>query len=409
MSKELNRELAELAVKIGVNVQKSQPLVISAPVDAYELVRECVKVAYEQGSSYVYVNYKDEPVTRMHYESVATEELARVPNWTVEREQEYIDKGSCFLNIISSDPDLLNGIDSDKIRTVRMSRMKAMQKFQYYTMNNIGQWSIIAYPNEKWAKKVFPDLDTGKAMEELQKAILYTSRVECGKTVDNWNAHKDEIFHHVEILNRHSFKELRFHNEIGTDITVGLIKDHIWEGASAYTPKGVEFLPNIPTEEVFTMPDRRRINGTVYASKPLSYGGKLIEGFHLTFKDGVVVEYGAQKNEDVLKTLLETDEGSKSLGEVALISYDSPISDTGILFYDTLFDENASCHLALGACYPTNIKGGVDMSTEELYELGGNDSMNHVDFMFGTRDLSVVGITQEGEEVTVFENGNFVF
>ncbi|MBQ1477871.1 MAG: aminopeptidase [Erysipelotrichaceae bacterium] len=403
------KEFARLAVINGVNVQKGQPLVIDAPVDAYAFVKECVKVAYEQGASLVYVNYTDEDITRLNYEYAPTEVLARVPSWQQDRYQDWIDQGVCMLHIVSSDPDLLNGIDPEKIKTVRMARMKAMHKYQYYTMNNIGQWSIVAWPNLKWAKKVFPDKDDEEAVQALWDAILFTSRVEEGKTMDNWDVHNKQLRVHSKLLNDYAFKELYFRNSLGTDLRVGLIKDHIWEGGSSFNAKGAEFHPNIPTEEVFTMPDRRRINGTVYASKPLSYGGNLIKDFSFTFKDGVVVDYDAKEGKEVLKGLLDTDEGSKSLGEAALISYDSPISKSGILFYDTLFDENASCHLALGACYPENVKGGLEMSQEDLYELGGNDSLNHVDFMFGTEDLEVTGITWDGKEVPVFAKGNFVF
>ncbi len=408
MKKELMREFALLAVTNGANVQKGQPIVINAPVDAYELVRECVKAAYEAGASMVMVNYNDDPVNRMHFEYGETDVLKEVPEWQLARQQYYIDKGVCFLHIVSSDPDLLDGIDPAKIREVRMERMKATHKFQYYTMNNIGQWSIIAVPNLKWAKKVFPDKNDEEAYQALEDAILYTSRIEEGKTLDNWAKHNAEIQEHARIMNGYAFKELHFKNNYGTDLTVGLIKDHVWHGGCDETPTGVVFNPNIPTEEVFTMPDRRRIDGVVHASKPLSYGGKLIDDFTLTFKDGVVVDYDAKENKETLKNLLETDEGSKSLGEVALISYDSPISKSGILFYDTLFDENASCHLALGACYPYTVKGGTEMTTEELYELGGNDSMNHADFMFGTEDMEVTGVTWDGKEVQVFEKGNFV-
>ena len=209
-------------------------------------------------------------------------------------------------------------------------------------------------------------------------------------------------------INELNFKSLHFKNGLGTDLTVGLIKDHIWAGGCDETTKGVLFNPNIPTEEVFTMPDRYNINGTVVSTKPLSYGGVLIEDFKLTFKDGMVVEHSAKENEETLTNLLDSDEGSRSLGEVALISHNSPISNLNVLFYNTLFDENASCHLALGNCYPTNVKGGTEMSDDELQELGGNHSMNHVDFMFGSEDMSVVGTTYDGQEVVIFDKGNFV-
>lgn len=402
-------EYARLAVINGANVQKGQMLVINAPVEAYEVVRECVKVAYEVGASRVMVQYSDGDNIRQDYENMALEELCEVPEWVVSRAQYCIDKKCCVLHISGEDPDLLNGIDPKKLQQASISRMKAMKKFQYYTMNNVGQWSIIAYPNLAWAKKVFPDKGDEEAMDALWEAILMTSRIEKGKTVDNWNKHNKEIHDHCVIMNKYNFKALRFKNSLGTDLRVGLIKDHKWEGGyDIASGNNAAFNPNIPTEEVFTMPDRYHIDGKVVSTKPLSYNGTIIPRFELTFKDGQVIEYKADANEEVLKNLLETDKGSKSLGEVALISYDSPISNSGILFYDTLFDENASCHLALGACYPTNVKGGTELSAEELYELGGNDSMVHVDFMFGSEDLSVTGECHDGSEIAVFKDGNFI-
>ena len=406
----LVKEFAELAVINGVNVQKGQPLIINAPVEAYELVRECVKVAYKQGSSKVTVNYLDDIKSRLDYENVETDVLKEVPDWQIKRKEYEIDKKSCYLHIIGEDPDLLNGIDAEKIKESSLARMKAMQPYQYYTMNNIGQWSIIAYPNLAWAKKVFPDKDDDEAMLALWNAILYTSRVELGKTLANWEKHNEEIHNHSKIMNEYNFKSLHFKNSSGTDLTVGLIKDHIWEGGYD-TAKGdfkVAFNPNIPTEELFTMPDRYHIDGKVVSTKPLSYNGTIISRFELTFKDGQIVDYDADDNKDILKNLIEMDKGTKSLGEVALISHDSPISNSGILFYETLFDENASCHLAIGACYPTNVKGGTELSRDELYELGGNDSMEHVDFMFGSSDMSIIGIGYDDKEVEVFKDGNFI-
>jgi len=404
----LLKEFAELAVVIGTNVQKGQLIQINAPVEAYKLVEKCVEVAYKQGACRVQVDWQDNPITRLGFENMTTEELCEIPDWQIDKIKYGIGRGICYLHIISDDPDLLNGIDPNKIKEASLARMKKTKPFQYYSMNNIGQWSIVAYPNIKWAKKVFPDKEDDEALKALWDAILMTSRVEEGKTIENWKAHNAEIQKHTKLMNDYNFKELHFKNSLGTDLKVGLIKDHIWEGGCDKAKgNGAMFNPNIPTEEVFTMPNRYDIEGKVYSTKPLSYNGNLIENFNLTFKDGKVVEFHAEKNEEVLKNLLEMDEGSKSLGEVALISYDSPISNSGILFYDTLFDENASCHLALGACYPTNVKGGTELTTEKLYELGGNDSMNHVDFMFGSKDMSVIGTTYDGKEIEVFKDGNF--
>ncbi len=408
ISEKILDEYAKLAVVIGANVQKGQPIVIYGPVEAYEFIHKCAKQAYLAGASKVEVEYRDNVLSRYDYEFVETDTLKEVPSWKVDKIKDGIDKGICKLNIISPDPDLLEGIDATKIREVQRAWMQATSKYSYYTMNSIGQWSIVAYPNVVWAKKVYPDLNDKEAYEKLWEAILYTSRCSEDKSVeDAWNEHNAEIRNHSSKLNNYNFKSLHFKNSLGTDLVVGLVKDHVWEGGSEISARGIEFNANIPTEEVFTMPDRRHIDGTVVSTKPLAYSGKLINQFKLTFKDGRVIAHEAVNNQDILENLLDTDEGSRSLGEVALISHDSPISNMNILFYDTLFDENASCHLALGQCYPTNKKGGADMSEDELYEVGGNKSMNHVDFMFGNADMNVIGTTYDGEEIQIFKDGNF--
>ena len=409
-NKELLKEYAELLVKIGVNVQKGQPLVINAPIEAYRLVRECVKVAYKQGASRVSINYLDDIKDRLDFENMETAEMCKIPEWTLNKRKHEIEQHTCYLHIIGEDPDNLKGIDTNKIKEYSLARMKALQPYQYYTMNNLGQWSVVAYPNQSWANKVFPNLSDEEALEKLWEAILKTSRVEIGKTKNNWDIHNKEIRDHCKQLNEYNFKSLHFKNSLGTDLVVGLIKNHIWEGGNDVA-KGeykVLFNANIPTEEVFTMPDRYHIDGKVVSTKPLSYNSNIISRFTLEFKDGKIVDFKADDNEAVLKDLIDMDEGTKSLGEVALISYDSPIQNSGILFYETLFDENASCHLAIGACYPTNVKGGTELTTKELYQLGGNDSMEHVDFMFGSSDMSIVGLTYDGKEIEVFKDGNFV-
>lgn len=411
INEEILNEYASLAVEVGVNVQKGQTLLIKAPIEAYKLVRACVLKAYEVGAKSVEVEYYDDLKTKLDFTYKDKETLSSFPRWQALKIEELIKEDYCAISIIGGDPDLLSGLDGDKINSSLMARKKALADYQYYFMNSVGQWCVIAYPELSWAKKVFPELSDDKAMNALWKAILKTSRVKLNKTVLNWQKHDEELLLHTKKLNEYNFKTLHFKNSLGTDLRVGLIKDHIWSGGKEYASGKykVAFNANIPTEEVFTMPDRYHIDGTVYSTKPLSYSGKLIPSFSLTFKDGEVIDYDAKENKDVLKSILDTDKGSKSLGEVALISYDSPISKSNILFYDTLFDENASCHLALGACYPTTVKDGDKLSSEELYKLGGNDSLNHVDFMFGSRDMSILGEKYDGEIVEVFKNGNFVF
>ncbi len=409
MNESILRKYAKLAVRSGVNVQKGQPLVITASVRDADFTEYCVEEAYKAGASVVNVKWNDEVISHMDYEYQDTETLKIIPDWFIDRVRYEHDNKACYLHIESETPGFMSDIDQEKLTARRLVYMEKMKPYRAYTMNNIGQWSIVALPNPKWAKRLFPDLAEDKAVEALWKAILTAVRVrEDNDPVAEWEAHDKELADHCRILNDHQFDKLHFESETGTDLYVGLVKDHIWCGGIGETPEGICFNPNMPTEEVFCMPDRNRVDGKVVASKPLSYNGKVIEDFWFEFKDGAVVDYGAGKSEEALKQLLDTDEGSKHLGEVALISYDSPISNMNILFFNTLFDENASCHLALGRCYAENIKGGYDMTEEDILAAGGNQSLNHEDFMFGTRGMKVTGIKADGSTVEIFRNGNFV-
>ncbi len=403
------RKYAKLAVCSGVNVQKDQPLVINASVRDADFVEYCVEEAYKAGASQVSVHWSDEVITHMDYEYQDTESLKIIPDWFTDRVRYEHGKKACYLHILSDTPGFMSDIDQEKLTAARLAYVEKMMPYQAYTMNNIAQWCIVSLPNPKWAKKLFPDLPEEKAMEALWDAILTSVRVrKDNDPVAEWVEHNRELASHSSLMNDYRFDKLHFESETGTDLYVGLVKDHIWCGGACETPDGVWFNPNMPTEEVFCMPDRSRVDGKVVASKPLSYNGKVVEDFWLEFKDGAVTDYGAEKAKEALDQLIETDEGSRHLGEVALISYDSPISNMNILFFNTLFDENASCHLALGRCYPENIKGGSEMTEEELLAAGGNHSLNHVDFMFGTREMKITGIKADGSTVEIFRNGNFV-
>ena len=409
MNELILRKYAKLAVCSGVNVQKGQLLIINASVFDHKFAEYCVEEAYKAGAGEVIVKWSDENISHMNYEYESVETLSNVPDWAVERVKDEHARKACYLSIDSSTPGLMSDIDPQKMKTSRMAYMKKMEPFMSYTMNNEGQWCIVALPNPKWAKKVFPDKSEEEAVKALWDAILYSVRVrEDNDPVEEWQKHDDDLLNHCNILNDYQFDYLHFKNNKGTDLKVNLVKNHIWVGGGCTTPDGVFFNPNMPTEECFCMPDKDNVNGIVYASKPLSYSGRVIEDFWFRFGNGKVVEHGAAKNVEALDELLNTDEGSRHLGEVALISYDSPISNLDILFFNTLFDENASCHLALGRCYPENVEGGIEMNEDELKAAGGNTSMNHVDFMFGTEDMTVTGVTFDGKEIKVFENGNFV-
>jgi len=410
MNKELLRKYAKLAVCSGANIQPGQLLVITASVKDYEFVTMCVEEAYKAKASLVHVDWSNEDNDKLTYEYASIETLTEVPQWKYDKREYAQNKGCAYLHIISDTPGLMKDIDPEKIKAARIATMKKMKPLREYTMANRGQWSIVALPSSGWAKRVFPDLEETAAIEALWKAIFTSVRLsENNDPVAEWKEHDEKLAHYAEVLNNHQFEKLHFKNSIGTDLYVGLVKNHVWAGGASFTDKGVIFNPNMPTEEVFCMPHKDNVEGKVVASKPLSYSGKVIQDFWFEFKKGRVENYGAKTELATLTDLLNTDEGSRHIGEVALISYNSPISLMNVLFYETLFDENASCHLALGDSYPENVEGGLEMNEEQLAAAGGNSSMNHVDFMFGTKDMSVVGIKEDGSEVTIFENGNFVF
>lgn len=410
MNKEnLLKEFAKLAIRVGINIQPKQYLIVNAPVEAYEFVRIVVEEAYNAGAGNVIINWKDDTVNSLYYQNVSDEVLTEVPQFLIDKYRYVLDKGAALLSITSPNPNVYKNVDPMKMAMASNASNSKLKFFSDYTMASRTQWAIIAYPNYEWAQQVFPTLPKEEAYEKLLEAILYTSRVEEKKdSVQEWNNHMKNLEVHNQILNDYNFEKIHFKNGIGTDLEIYLVENHIWAGGGEMSEKGVFFAPNIPTEETFTMPHNKKINGTVVSTKPLNFRGKLISKFKLTFKDGVVVKYEADEEIETLKSLLETDEGSKSLGEVALISYDSPISNLGIIFYNTLFDENASCHLALGNAYSMNIKDGTTMPEEELVKLGYNVSNVHVDFMFGSSDMEIVGTTHDGKEIQIFRKGNFV-
>lgn len=406
----LLKEYAKLAVRVGASVHEGKVLVINSPASCYEFTRLLVEEAYLAGAKKVEVNFNDDVINHSHYQYCDVEVLKNTEDWVIKKFEYYKDEEVILLSISAPTPGLMADIDPKKIQEVSIASSKRMAFFREYQGSPRCQWSIVAMPTVPWAKKVYPNDSDEVAYEKLLKAILDASRVrEDGTSVEAWNEHVASIRKHNDILNEYNFKSLHFKNGLGTDLTVELVKDHIWCGGDEVTSSGVHFNPNIPTEESFTCPDKFGVNGVVYATKPLNYGGNLIEDFFIKFENGKAVEFGAKNAEESLKSLIEFDEGSCYLGEVALVEDDSPISQSGILFMNTLFDENASCHLALGRCYSINIKDGVEKSVKELEELHCNNSLTHVDFMFGSADMEVIGETHSGEKVVVMKNGNFVF
>jgi len=405
----LLEKYAKIAVQIGANVQKNQRLIVNSSTETRELARVIAKQAYIVGAKSVDIIWNDAYIARYGYEYMSDAELSTVPEWTIQRYHHYVDEGACLISITSPITGINEGVDSSKIQKANVAMSKAISFFRNHTMSNHTQWCVIAAPNAVWAKKVFPNKPEAEAIDALWEAILKASRVrEDNDPVAEWEKHNTILAKHNKILNSHQFASLHFQNKLGTNVTVKLVENHIWCGGVENSTKGVEFNANIPTEETFTMPHKYGVDGTVFATKPLDYQGNLIEDFWLEFKNGKVVAYGAKKQQNTLKNLLESDEGSSRLGEIALISHDSPISNSGILFLNTLFDENASCHMALGRAYPINVKGGVDMTPEQLEAVGYNSSLVHCDFMFGSADMHIVGTTHEGKKVEIFKNGNFI-
>lgn len=409
MLENLIEKYAELTVKVGVNVQKDQNVVIRGTTETKELVRAITKHAYLAGARKVYVQWSDDYVSKYMYEYAKVETLEDVENWVIEQAKYHVDNSSCFISITSPIPGLNAGLDGSKITKAMIANQKATPFFQSHLMANKTQWVVIGAPNLIWAEKVFPNLKGEEAITALWVAILDSARVYGNNNpIADWKLHNETLSKHNELLNKLNFKHLHFTNKLGTDLIVELVNDHIWAGGAEVSGKGVIFNPNIPTEESFTMPYKFGTQGRVYATKPLNYQGKLIEDFWLEFKDGKVVDFKAEKEHDALAQLINSDEGSAYIGEIALISHDSPISNTNILFYNTLYDENASCHMALGKAYAMNVKGGTEMTDEQLAKAGANHSMVHSDFMFGSNDLKIVGLTQDDKEVLLFENGNFI-
>lgn len=405
----LVNKLAKLAVRVGVNVKPNQVVVIRGTTETKELIREIAEEAYLAGARSVHVQWSDDYIGRSALKHQTVEELESIPSWLIEQNKDFVEKGACFISVTSPIPGLNKDVDPIKAQKQGIAAQKALGFFREHLMGNKVQWTIVAAPNLIWAKQVFPKLNDQEAVEALWKAIFDASRV----TLDNdpikeWARHNEVLLKHNEILNKYNFKHLQFKNSLGTDLIVELVNNHVWAGGGEHALNGAYFNPNIPTEETFTMPYKWGTRGKVVATKPLNYQGKLIEDFYLIFKDGKVVEHDAKKEKQALDNLLDTDENSRYIGEIALISHESPISNTNILFLNTLFDENASCHMALGRAYPMNVKNGVNTPIAELEKIGYNNSMVHADFMFGSKDMEIIGLTQDGLEVQVFKNGNFV-
>ncbi|WP_175614532.1 aminopeptidase [Piscibacillus halophilus] len=405
-TKEQLTKYAKLAVEKGVNIQKGQALFINAPIEAREFVHYVVDAAYDAGAEGVTVNWSDEVLIRKGYEREPLHILEDVPEWFVEKQLSHVKKGGALLTIYAPNPDLLEGIDAERVAKATKAKSQALSEYKTYIMNDRVQWSIVSVPTDKWAKKIFPDKGLDEAVTSLWEQIFSIVRVDQENPIQAWKDHNETLYKIRDYLNDKQYHSLEYQSE-GTNMTVELPENHVWAGGGAVAENGAEFNPNMPTEEVYTAPHREGINGTVTNTKPLNYNGNLIDGFTLTFENGKVVDYKAETGEETLKHLLDTDEGATRIGEIALVPHSSPISQSELIFYNTLYDENASCHLALGEAYPTNVRDGEKMSQEELKEKGINTSLVHEDFMIGSADLTVYGVTKDGKKEPIIENGDW--
>ncbi len=408
MNKLQLKRYAKLLAKVGVGVKKGQWVVVQAELDQPEFVEMCVEELYRAGAGKVTVEWAHQPLAQLHYKYQSTESLSETAKWEIEKLELRKKELPAMLYLDSEDPDGLKGIDQDKFTAVRMARTKVSKPYRD-AMENRYQWCIAAVPGKAWAKKVFPGLMVNAAVEKLWEAILKASRADGPDPVREWARHNDEIAARCDRLNQMGLTALEYHSSNGTDLRVGLMENSLFLGGGEEDLSGRYFNPNIPTEEIFITPKAGEAEGVVYSTKPLSYQGELIEDFSIRFEGGKVVEVKAKKNVALLEKMIAMDEGAKMLGECALIAYDSPINNSGILFYNTLFDENASCHLALGRGFSNCVRGYENMSDEALKEKGVNDSMIHVDFMIGAKDTEIVGIAKNGARVQIFKNGNWAF
>ena len=408
MRKAQLQRYAKLLAKTGLNIKKGQTVFIEAGLDQPDFVTMVVEECYKAGASEVYVDWSHQPVGKLNSNYRSLESLSEMKPWIKSKWEFKAKNYSCRLFIESEDPDGMSGVDQEKMSKARVALFPQVKPFRQ-ALENKHQWCIAAVPGKAWAKKVFPHLSESKAVEEMWKVILHTARADGRSPIKAWKDHNADLAARCKYLNALGLKYLEYKSANGTDFKVELLEDGIFTGGNEKTLQGRVFNPNIPTEEVFTTPKAGAAEGIVYSTKPLSYMGELIENFSLRFEGGKVVEAKAEKGEALLKHMVSMDEGAGKLGECALIPYDSPINQSGVLFYNTLFDENASCHLALGHGFNECLKGFEKLTDEECKARGINDSMIHVDFMIGSRDMSIVGITKTGERVQIFENGNWAF
>ena len=407
MKQTVLRSYARLIARVGVNIQKGQNVNITCGLDQPKFVELLVDECYKAGARYVKVEFNYQPLAKLHYRHCSVTTLSKVEEWEKARYQHYVETLPCRIYLTSDDPDGLKGINQEKMAKAGQKRYPIIKPY-LDQMDNKYQWCIAAVPGAAWAKKLFPELPKGKAIEKLWEAILFTSRV-TDDPVAAWEAHNKDLHDRCEYLNKLGITELHYKGENGTDLTVGMIPEAEFKGGGDNSLQGIFFNPNIPTEECFISPMRGKAEGIVYATKPLSYQGQLIENFSLRFENGKAVEAHAEKNEELLNKMITMDEGAGYLGECALVPVNSPISESGLLFYETLFDENAACHLAVGRGFADTIKGFENKTLDECRKLGINESMIQVDLMIGYEGLDIDAKTADGKTVPIFRKGKWAF
>jgi len=401
-------EYLELVIREGVGLQPGQQLVINCSVDCAFVARMAMEVAFKAGASNVYIRWNDDICGRIKFLMAEDAIFDKYPVWDKLKIDTLSDEGAAFLTFFSSDPEVFKGVDPGRLSRYSIATSAALKDYREKLMSGGIRWCVTSVPAESWAKKVFPDTEsTDEAISLLWKNIFAATRVGEGKAVEKWRTHISALKNRVKALNDYRFESIHLKNSAGTDLFIELPKTHLWTGGGDAANDGISYLPNIPTEEIFSAPKADGVNGTVVGTMPNVFRGNLIEDFTITFKDGKVVSFDARSGKEHLENMINDIPGMDRLGEIALVEHDSPISNTGILFYNTLYDENASCHLALGSAYPDCIEGGSSMTEDQRREAGINISDNHHDFMFGSADMSITGITASGDEVVIFKDGNF--
>ncbi len=407
MKKTVLRSYAKLIATMGVNVQKGQEVFIVAELDQPEFVKMVAEECYRAGAKRVVVDWCYQPLDKIQVRWRSQKNLGTIADWEEARWKHYVDEIPCRIYLVSEDPDGMKGVNQEKMAKAQQAKYKVIKPYRDQ-LENKYQWCIAAVPGVAWAKKLFPNLSKAQAVEKLWEAILDASRVD-EDPIAAWKAHNDDLAARCAYLNSLNIETLVYKSSNGTDLRVGMIPEAEFKGGGEYSLNNIFFNPNIPTEEVFISPMRGKAEGIVYSTKPLSYQSQLIENFSVRFEGGKAVEVHAEKNEELLKKLISMDEGAAYLGECALVPYDSPIQKSGLLFYETLFDENAACHLALGMGFADTIKDFEKYTLEECRKMGVNDSMIHEDFMIGSADLDIDAVTRDGKTVPIFRKGNWAF